>query len=109
MKIAGQFKQQLKSLGQNHIQFMEAELQQRGIQILSANVRHTLKFSGCWQVKFQGEEFTIKVSDTGTALTYHADGLNTWGSHTHRDFDELVKGMQANLPKVTAYRQSSKP
>ena len=107
MKVRGQFQTQLKNLGQGHIHFMEDELQKRGVQILSSNVRHTLQFSGCWQVKFQGEAFAIKVSGTGTALTYTAHGLYTYGRKTHQDFDDLIKAMQAEVPKLIAARKGT--
>lgn len=104
MKIGGNYQQAVKQLGRQHIQFMEAELQKRGVGILQSNVRYTLKFSGCWKVLLGGEEFTIKVSATGTALTYSAKGIDGWKQTTFRDFDEMVKAMQSEISTIQAWQ-----
>ena len=98
MKIRGGFAQNLKALGQQHLQFIESELTKRAITIKSKNVKHTLKFSGCWQVSFKGQDFILKLSPTGTALTINQPTGNLWynsANATTTDFDVLIQKLTA--------------
>ena len=104
MKVRGTFASSLKQLGQQHLQFIEQELTKRGLLILKRKARHTLKFTGGWDVQVGNQVLFLKISPTGTALTINRSGGNLFytnpGICTFSDFDMLVKKLNITATQV---------
>ena len=94
--VGANFKSQVQQLAEQHLLTLEAELQQRGVTLLSRHITFSVLFQGHWKAAVNGHTFELKISTTGNRLVPQLPDWNNTPNHyqVSKDLDSLVAAIK---------------